>query len=114
METYASGGLKDLIFNAAVDMMIFGHRFYAGVQFNLRSPFTSLKSAGDSGTNWYKDKMNPKGRTGTEKNYYDNANPFVDFEMSGKWKYHFRLIFAFVLVRPILLESGIHNCGMLI
>lgn len=86
LETYASGGLKDMIFNAAVDMMIFGHRFYAGVSFNLRKPFTSLKAAGDSGTNWYKDKMNPKGRTDTEKNYYDNANPFVDFELSEQFQ----------------------------
>lgn len=27
--------------------------------------------------------MNPKNPTDTEKNYYDNPNPFADFEMSG-------------------------------
>lgn len=65
-------------------MMIFGQRFYTGVRFNLHDPFGSLKSTGDVATDWYKNRMNPKERTDTEKNYYDNPNPFVDFEMSGK------------------------------
>ena len=28
--------------------------------------------------------MNPKGRTGVEGKYYDNPNPFADFDLTGK------------------------------
>jgi len=66
-----------------VDLVIFGKRLYLAVNFNLNDPVGSLKTGADTATEWYKDKMNNKGATDTEKNYYDNPNPFADFEMSG-------------------------------
>ena len=67
-----------------MDLVIFGKRLYLAISFNLNDPVGSLKTGADTATEWYKDKMNNKGATDTEKNYYDNPNPFADFEMSGK------------------------------
>ena len=66
-----------------MDLVIFGKRLYLAVNFNLNDPVGSLKTGADTATEWYKDKMNNEGATDTEKNYYDNPNPFADFEMSG-------------------------------
>lgn len=66
-----------------MDLVIFGKRLYLAINFNLNDPVGSLKTGADTATEWYKDKMNNKGATDTEKNYYDNPNPFADFEMSG-------------------------------
>lgn len=66
-----------------MDLVIFGKRLYLAVNFNLNDPVGSLKTGADTATEWYKDKMNNKDATDTEKNYYDNPNPFADFEMSG-------------------------------
>ena len=82
---YASGGFNNLIFNAAVDLTIFGKRLYLALGFNLKDPAGSIKFGADKSTEWYKDKMNKKDATGTAENYYDNPNPFADFEMSGKF-----------------------------
>lgn len=83
METYLGGFFKNMVFNAAVDMTIFGKRLYLALGFSLTNPLESLRGGANKATNWYKDKMNPKGRTDTEKDYYDKPNPFADFEMSG-------------------------------
>ena len=82
------GGNSNLIFNAAVDLMIFGKRLFLATAFNLRDAIGSLKSGADKATEWYKDKMNNKGATDTEKNYYDNPNPYADFDMSGTIQYN--------------------------
>ena len=68
--------------------MIFGKRLYLALGFNLRDPVGSIKFGSDKATNWYKDKMNKKGATSTAENYYDNPNPFSDFQFSGKWCKH--------------------------
>ena len=83
LAAYAGGGHSNFIFNAAVDLTIFGKRLYLAIGFNLKDPVGSLRGGADKATDWYKDKMNPKNPTDTEKNYYDNPNPFADFEMSG-------------------------------
>ena len=83
MAAYANGGNSNFIFNAAVDLTIFGKRLYLALGFNLKDPVGSLRTGADKSTEWYKDKMNPKNPTDTEKNYYDSPNPFADFEMSG-------------------------------
>ena len=82
------GGNSNLIFNAAVDLMIFGKRLFLATAFNLRDAIGSLKSGADKATEWYKDKVNNKGATDTEKNYYDNPNPYADFDMSGTIQYN--------------------------
>ncbi|XP_067053119.1 uncharacterized protein [Acropora muricata] len=82
LAAYASGGFSNLIFNAAVDLMIFGKRLYLALGFNLRDPVGSVKFGSDKATDWYKDKMNKKGATSTAENYYDNPNPFSDFQFS--------------------------------
>ena len=74
----------DLIFNAAIDLTIFGKRYYLAASFDLRDPVGSLKLGADKATVWYKDMMNRKNPTDTSENYYDNANPNTDFEMSGQ------------------------------
>jgi len=84
METYIGGFFKNMVFNAAADLTIFGKRLYLALGFSLTNPIESLRGGANKATNWYKDKMNPKGRTDTEKDYYDKPNPFADFEMSGK------------------------------
>ncbi len=61
--------------------------------FNIGDPVGSLRSGADKSTEWYKDKMNPKNPTDTEKNYYDNPNPFADFEMSGTADLYARNLF---------------------
>lgn len=83
LDVYASGGFKNLIFNAAIDLTIFGKRLYLAIGFNLNDPVGSIRFGADKSTEWYKDKMNKKGATSTAENYYDNPNPFADFEMSG-------------------------------
>ena len=83
LAAYANGGFGNFIFNAAVDLTIFGKRLYLALGFNLRDPVGSVRFGADTATNWYKDKMNKKGATSTAENYYDNPNPFSDFEMSG-------------------------------
>ena len=83
LAAYANGGNSNFIFNAAVDLTIFGKRLYLALGFNLKDPVGSLRTGADKSTEWYKDKMNPKNPTDTEKNYYDSPNPFADFEMSG-------------------------------
>ena len=80
MDTYTGKA----VFTAAVDLTIFGKRLFLAVSLDLNDIIGSLKVTADRSTSWYKDKMNPKGNTDTEKNYYDNPNPFADFEMSGK------------------------------
>lgn len=87
LAAYALGGNSNLIFNAAFDLMIFGRRFYLATDFNLRDAIGSLKRGADKATEWYKEKMNKKGATDTEENYYDNANPYADFDMSGTYVY---------------------------
>ena len=74
----------DVIFNAAIDLIIFGKRLYLAASFNLKDPVGSLKLGADKATVWYKDMMNRKNPTSTSENYYDNANPNTDFEMSGQ------------------------------
>lgn len=73
-----------MIFTAAVDMVIFGKDLFLAVSFNLRDPIGSLRTTSDKSTEWYKDKMNQPGATDTDTNYYDTANPYVDFEMTGE------------------------------
>ena len=87
LDVYASGGFKNLIFNAAIDLTIFGKRLYLAIGFNLNDPVGSVRFGSDKSTEWYKDKMNKKGATSTAENYYDNPNPFADFEMSGTLLY---------------------------
>ena len=72
--------------------MIFGKRLYLALGFNLRDPIGSVKFGSDKATNWYKDKMNKKGATSTAENYYDNPNPFSDFQFSGKWYKHMQKV----------------------
>ena len=83
LAAYANGAHSNFIFNAAVDLVIFGKRLYLAISFNLNDPVGSLKTGADTATEWYKDKINNRAATDTEKNYYDNPNPFADFEMSG-------------------------------
>ena len=83
LAAYANGGFVDLIFNAAIDLTIFGKRLYLAASFNLRDPVGSLRLGADRATVWYKDRMNRNNPTSTAENYYDNANPNTDFEMSG-------------------------------
>ena len=83
LAAYANGAYSNFIFNAAVDLVIFGKRLYLTISFNLNDPVGSLKTGADTATEWYKDKMNNKAATDTEKNYYDSPNPFADFEMAG-------------------------------
>ena len=89
LAVYASGGFSNLVFNAAVDLTIFGKRLYLALGFNLRDPVGSVRFGADKATDWYKDKMNKKGATSTAENYYDNPNPFADFEMSGTCYKHY-------------------------
>ena len=84
LSTYASGAFPDMIFTAAVDLVIFGKDLFLAVSFNLRDPIGSLRATSDQSTEWYQDKMNQKDATDTETNYYDNPNPYVDFAMSGE------------------------------
>ena len=84
LAAYADGGFGDLIFNAAIDLTIFGKRLYLAAAFDLRDPVGSLKLGADKATEWYKDRMNRKNPTSTSENYYDNANPNADFELSGQ------------------------------
>lgn len=83
LSSYAAGAFPDMIFTAAVDLVIFGKDLFLAVSFNLRDPIGSLRATSDKSTDWYKDKMNTKDASDTEKNYYDDPNPFADFEMSG-------------------------------
>jgi len=92
LSTYASGGFPDMIFTAAVDLVIFGADLFLAVSFNLRDPIGSLRATSDRSTDWYKDKMNQKDATDTETNYYDNPNPYVDFQMSGELHSLFRRV----------------------
>ncbi|XP_020601762.1 uncharacterized protein LOC110040832 [Orbicella faveolata] len=85
LSTYASGGYPDMIFTAAVDLVIFGADLFLAVSFNLRDPIGSLRATSDKSTEWYQDKMNQKDATDTETNYYDNPNPYVDFAMSEQF-----------------------------
>ncbi|KAL9979348.1 hypothetical protein ACROYT_G016999 [Oculina patagonica] len=85
LSTYAGGGYPDMIFTAAVDMVIFGKDLFLAVSFNLRDPIGSLRTTSDKSTEWYKDKMNQPGATDTDTNYYDTANPYVDFEMTEQF-----------------------------
>ena len=73
-----------MIFTAAVDLVIFGKDLFLAVSFNLNDPVGSLRATSDSSTQWYKDKMNQPDATDTDTNYYDTANPYVDFEMNGE------------------------------
>ena len=83
LSSYAAGAFTDLIFTAAVDLVIFGKDLFLAVSFDLNDPIGSLRATSDKSTDWYKDKMNTKDASDTEKNYYDDPNPFADFEMSG-------------------------------
>ncbi|KAJ7381185.1 hypothetical protein OS493_004785 [Desmophyllum pertusum] len=85
LSTYAAGGYPKAVFTAAVDLTIFGKDLFLAVSFDLYDVIGSLMVTSDSSTDWYKDKMNPKDATDTEKNYYDNPNPFADFEMSEQF-----------------------------
>lgn len=73
-----------MIFSAAIDLVIFGKELYLSLAFNLRDPVGSVRVGGDKSVNCYNDKMNQANPTDTSENYYDNPNPFVDFELSGK------------------------------
>ena len=86
LATYASVGFPDLTFSAAVDLIIFGKNLYLSLAFDLKDPVGSIKLGADRSTSWYKDKMNKENPTDTSENYYDNPNPFVDFQLSGKLK----------------------------
>ena len=83
LSSYAAGAFTDVIFTAAVDLVIFGKDLFLAVSFDLNDPIGSLRATSDKSTDWYKDKMNTKDASDTEKNYYDDPNPFADFEMSG-------------------------------
>ncbi|XP_048580608.1 uncharacterized protein LOC5507741 isoform X2 [Nematostella vectensis] len=72
-------------FAAGVDLTIFGKRMFLGLAFNLLDPIGSLKVGADAATSFYKNKMNPNGRTDTEKDYYDKPNPYSDFEMTEQF-----------------------------
>ena len=84
LAAYANGANSNFILNAAVDLIIFGKRLYLAIAFDLKDPVGSVRSGADTSLEWYKDKMNNKGATDTETNYYDNPNPFADFQNSGK------------------------------
>ena len=84
LATYAADGFPDMIFSAGVDLEIFGKSLYLSIAFNLNDPVGSLKVGADSSTEWYKNKMNKENPTDTSENYYDNPNPHVDFQLSGK------------------------------
>lgn len=86
LATYALGGFPDVTFNAAVDLVIFGKSLYLSLAFDLKDPVGSIQLGADRSTSWYKDKMNKENPTDTTQNYYDNANPNVDFQLSGKLK----------------------------
>ncbi|XP_068704567.1 uncharacterized protein [Montipora foliosa] len=82
LATYASGGFPDVTFSAAVDLIIFGKNLYLSLAFDLKDPVGSIQLGADRSTSWYKDKMNKENPTDTSENYYDNPNPFVDFQLS--------------------------------
>lgn len=84
LEAYARGDRNNVIFNAAIDLLIFGKRYYLATEFNLRDPVRSLRSGSDKATEWYKSNMNNEQATAPESNFYDSPNPYADFEMSGK------------------------------
>lgn len=84
LAAYANGGFVDLVFNAAIDLTIFGKRLYFAASFNLNDPVGSVRAGADEATEWYKDKTNRRNPTSTAENYYDNPNPNTDFEMAGK------------------------------
>lgn len=84
LATYAAGLFPNAVFNAAVDLIIFGKNLYLSLSFDLNDPVGSLKLGADSSTEWYKDNMNKENPTDTSTNYYDNPNPFVDFQLTGK------------------------------
>ena len=84
MSNYASGAYSGSVFNAAVDLTIFGKRLYLSLSFDLNDPVGSLRVGADRSTEWYKDKMNPPNPTGTETDYYDKPNPFTDFDFAGE------------------------------
>lgn len=86
LATYALGGFPDVTFNAGVDLVIFGKSLYLSLAFDLNDPVGSIQLGADRSTSWYKDKMNKENPTDTSQNYYDNANPYVDFQLSGKLK----------------------------
>ena len=83
LEAYARGDRNNVIFNAAIDLLIFGKRYYLATEFNLRDPVASLRSGSDKATEWYKSNMNNEQATAPESNFYDSPNPYADFEMSG-------------------------------
>lgn len=83
LAAYARNAFVNVVFNAAIDLLVFGKRYYLATSFNLRDPVGSLRNGADRATEWYKDKMNRRNPTGTMENYYDNPNPNTDFEMSG-------------------------------
>lgn len=83
LEAYARGDRNNVIFNAAIDLLIFGKRYYLATEFNLRDPVGSLRSGSDKATEWYKSNMNNEQATAPESNFYDSPNPYADFEMSG-------------------------------
>ena len=93
LAAYASGGFPDVTFNAAVDLSIFGKNLYLAVAFDLKDPVGSIQVGADRSLSWYKDKMNKENPTDTSRNYYDNPNPFVDFQLSGKLKLQSELEF---------------------
>nr|XP_058970077.1 uncharacterized protein LOC131796502 [Pocillopora verrucosa] len=82
LEAYARGDRNNVIFNAAIDLLIFGKRYYLATEFNLRDPVGSLRSGSDKATEWYKSNMNNEQATAPESNFYDSPNPYADFEMS--------------------------------
>ena len=84
LSTYAAGGYPNAVFTAAVDLVIFGKDLFLAVSFDLNDPVGSLRATSDKSTDWYKEKMNQPDATDTDTNYYDNANPYVDFEMTGE------------------------------
>ena len=84
LEAYARGSRTNVIFNAAIDLLIFGKRYYLATEFNLRDPVGSLRSGGDKATEWYKSNINNNQATDTQSNFYDSPNPYADFEMAGK------------------------------
>ncbi|XP_068704515.1 uncharacterized protein [Montipora foliosa] len=85
LAAYASGGFPDVTFNAAVDLRIFGKNLYLSVAFDLKDPVGSIQVGADRSLSWYKDKMNKENPTDTSRNYYDNPNPFVDFQLSEQF-----------------------------
>ena len=83
LSSYAGGAFPDVTFAAAVDMVIFGKDLFLSLSFNLNDVVGSLLKGADASTNWYKEKMNKPNPTDTSTDYYDNPNPFVDFQLSG-------------------------------